>query len=53
MAYVAVPAARRERRNFGVVALIVLGLISVVSGVRNPEAVPAESQTTAIALVSR
>ena len=49
MTYLALPAVtRRKLPNFGVVALIVLALISVVICVSNPEAISAEYQTTAI-----
>jgi hypothetical protein len=51
MTYIALPAARREMPNFGVVALIVLGLISVVIGAGNSAAINAEYQTTPIVLV--
>jgi len=49
MTYVAVPAVMRsDSVNFGVVALIVLALVSVVIGVSHPEASTAEYQTTAM-----
>jgi hypothetical protein len=50
MTYIALPAARRETPHFGVVALIVLGFISVVIGLRNPAAITTEYQTTPIVL---
>jgi hypothetical protein len=50
MVYIALPAARRETPHFGVIALIVLGLISVAVGVRNPEAITTEYQTAPIVL---
>jgi hypothetical protein len=49
MTYVALPDVTRNNSvNLGVVALIVLALISVVIGVSHPEAITAEYQTTAI-----
>jgi hypothetical protein len=50
MTYMALPVARREMPNLGVVTLIVLALMSVVAAVSSPEAFTAEYQTTAIAL---
>jgi hypothetical protein len=45
MTYAALPAATRSKSvSLGVVALIALGLLSVVSGVRHPEAITAEYQ---------
>ena len=50
MTYVAVPVVMRsDSVNFGVVALIVLALVSVVIGVSHPEAFTTEYQTTAMA----
>jgi hypothetical protein len=49
MTDVAVPAVMRsDSLNFGVIALIVLSLVSVVIGVSHPEASTAEYQTTAM-----
>jgi hypothetical protein len=49
MTYAALPAATRSRSvNLGVVALIVLGLLSVVVGVSHPEAITAEYQRTSM-----
>jgi hypothetical protein len=51
MTYIALPAVRRGMPNFGVVALIVLTLMSVAIGASNPEANNADYQTSAIVLV--
>jgi hypothetical protein len=49
MSYVALPSVTRNNSlNLGVVALIVLALISVVISVSHPEAITAEYQTIAI-----
>jgi hypothetical protein len=55
MTYIAVPTViavpavmRSDSLNFGVIALIVLSLVSVVIGVSHPEASTAEYQTTAM-----
>ena len=49
MTSVALPAVTRiNPANFGVVALIVLALLSVVVCASHPEAISAEYQTTAI-----
>jgi hypothetical protein len=49
MTYLAAPAVMRsESLNFGVGALIVLSLVSVVIGVSHPEVSSAEYQTTAM-----
>jgi hypothetical protein len=49
MSYVALPSVTRNNSlNLGVVALIVLALISVVIGVSHPEVSSAEYQTTAM-----
>jgi hypothetical protein len=49
MTSVALPAVTRNNpRNFGIVALIVLALLSVVVCVSHPEAISAEYQTTPI-----
>ena len=42
MTYIAMPAARLEMPNFGIVALILLGFLSVVIGIRSPDAIIAE-----------
>jgi hypothetical protein len=51
MTDIALPLERREMPNFGVAALIVLAVMSVVFGIRNPEAITAEYQTAAIVLI--
>jgi len=50
MAYIALPAARRELPSFGVLVIIVLALATVVIGVRTPEAIATQYPTTPIAL---
>jgi hypothetical protein len=50
MAYIALPAVRRELPNFGVLVVIVLTLVSVVIAVRTPEAIATQYPTTPIAL---
>jgi hypothetical protein len=50
MSYVTLPAVmRNEAPNFGVIALIILALISVTLCFTNPEAITAEYQSTTIA----
>jgi hypothetical protein len=48
MTYVALHAPRENSLDFGIVALIVLGLLSVAIGVSNPEAITAEYQIPAM-----
>jgi hypothetical protein len=50
MAYIALPAARRELPNFGVLLVIVLALAWAVIAVRTPEAIATQYPTTPIAL---
>jgi len=51
MTYMVLSLERREMPNFGVAVLVVLAFMSVVFGIRNPEAITAEYQTAAIVLV--
>jgi hypothetical protein len=49
MSDAALPAVTQDSSpNFGVVALVVLALLSVMLNINHPEAITAEYQTTAI-----